>query len=299
MISEPTEVQTYRALDALNYSMLADWKGCPGNLTIEKKVTAAMELGTAGHLLLQDVVTDNGCFHNHYFTVDGGELPDSIVQALKSDVDLTKLYHYTKSGALDGRYKAHHAYLDQCIDNPGKMPISQENYAALSAGIENLLKTEFMGLAMSDYFEGAEWEKPFTWKAGDQKKKALFDIVSEVEVDGKPTRFCFDPKYSNSFRTFESMFSDRYWIQAQHYAEGAEEYTKSLKDGFDDFGVVVFLVIQVTPPYWCRPYIVEPDINEDMRDDYLKLCYDFNEWVDEGKPQSGFMPVKSMRWWRR
>jgi hypothetical protein len=229
---------------------------------------------------------------------EAGEMPTEVIEALKTGADMSEMYVYTLKNDLSKTYKNRHKYLDACIQNPGKMPISGDNYAAISAGIENLLKTEFMNLPMSEYFKNAQWEKPFSWNAGTVKKKALFDIVCEADIGGVPYRFVFDPKFTNSFKTFEAMFVDRYWIQAQHYAEGMVEYTRSLGNKEKTLGMIVFLAIQVTEPFWCRPYIVEPDVYDDMRDDYLKLCYDFSAWVDDGRPQLGFMPTKSLRWWR-
>jgi len=288
----------YRSADGVNYSAIAmkPWE----RVVEQRKTSQSAIVGRAGHALIEKLVSGGNALDEEFFVLtSASSVPDNIITALENDLDLKGLFVYTKTGKEDGRYKNQHAILNELLLNPGKYPVTAEEYGALENGIRNLLQCEFLGMPISTYLSHGEFEKPHFWEQNGVKKKALFDNISEVSIDDIPYRVVFDFKFTHSFYAFESFFRDKYWIQNVHYSEGGVEYNKQMDDGREFFPLIVFLVVLTTEPYWCCPYVVDSEVFERMTEDYEERLQDYLSWVNNGKPNRGFLEYKELKYWRR
>jgi len=61
----------------------------------------------------------------------------------------------------------------------------------------------------------------------------------------------------------------------------------------------LFIVTESEEPFQTQVMTAnDADISQ-MRDDYLKLRYECWEWLQDGKPNPGWLPQKTLKYWRK
>ena len=123
-ISEPE----YRAAKGLNFSSLAAYynkgENSPDHALIKTEFKSYFEYGKMFESKLQDMATGSTVFDDRFFQSKvSGNMPDQMIKWIDEGEDLESHIVYTKAGAPSGTHKTRHAFIDEALENPGKIPV--------------------------------------------------------------------------------------------------------------------------------------------------------------------------------
>lgn len=284
--SVATEAE-YRSHHGLNFSKLAafyhDGNYSPDHalMTIEHK--SYFEYGKMFETLLQDTVKGTREFFDRFFiSSTQGSLPDKLIQWIDSKEDLESKYNKNKDGSLSKTFFTMHQFLDECKDNPGKIPVTVETKERLNNHVLRMCDMPYFGEKCGDLLARAEWQVPIIWtdERDGLKKKALLDCI----VDNGAVYIYFDVKTSADESRFFRMLTKKYWIQDIHYTEGINAVIGPALQA-------TFLVAFKDDPFICQPVMIDYG-NIDQRivaiNEYYRLCEAYAEW---DKRPRGWLPL--------
>ena len=283
--------QEYREAPGLNYSLLADFADSPDKALMEREPKSYFEVGKIFETLFQDEIQGTNRFSETYFVADlSGTIPEKIVKWLDEGSDLESCYVYNKDGVTKSKtYKNVHAWLDACLEFPGKRPVSQDMMAQAKAMVANMCKVELFGIPLVTILRSAQFQVPIFWQSNGIQKKALLDIVADVEMEGVKSKMVFDLKSSADLPKFKSMMRSRYFWQDAHYLEGA----------YHNFGSVypnmIFLAASKAEPWIAQPFEMAEDSRNHVQNKYDHLCEEFQKWDATGRPKKGWKPMEEIK----
>ena len=272
---------------AISYSSLAKFQTWGRNNPKKTEPSYAMECGKC----FESMIAEGwDCVTTHY---DAGSPPQRWIDALLGG-DPT-FPRYKKDGEIYAADIELESSVKRFIKEKDKFPIKSEDWEMCKGLAEKMLTLEVMDLKVQDYLETAEFDVPYVWVNNGIRKKCIFDIVCTAEdYDGNKLIVAFDLKTSASQGQFAQMWRSRYWIQAMHYAEGAEFYAKEM--GAVEIPMLIFLVA-----YKDTGLVQEATIDhksaESATNKYMDLCQDFSEWMKGGKVDTGVLPKRLMKVW--
>ena len=287
----------YRALPAINYSSLADFKESQDHALMERVPKSYFEEGTAFELLIEDKAKGSDKFGARFFIANApGTMPDDLAGWIESGEDLESKYVWCKPDKKTGEvrfnktYDRRHMWLDECRANPGKMPVGKDRKEMLDKMVDNFLLMQPFADAgtenpLAEILPIANFQVPIIWYVGKMRKKALVDCMIET----KKTIYAFDIKTAADIERFEWMLKNKYWIQEAHYSAGLGQI-------FPDKNIVWrFLVASKAAPYISQPFCVDPfSMSDNGTQAYFDLCTRYFAWVEDGKPPRGWKDLKSV-----
>lgn len=283
----------YRAYPAINYSSLASYynKGTysPDHALMKIESKSYFEYGKMFETLLQDLVKGTDEFGKRfYFSKLTNNMPENLIKWIDEEHDLTQYYEYTKAGKLSGTYKGRHAYLDEALKNPGKIPVSLKDAESLKRHTENMLNMEYLDAKVEDILSNAEWQKIIIFKDYDDlEKKALIDCF--VDLGGY--YLIPDIKTAANFQKFGYMARDKYWIQDILY-------TNAVNIEYGPCESMPFFVASKEAPFLCQPFSIDyggVDFRSQMVEEFFELSKSYKEWSDGGRIKRGWLPLDSIK----
>lgn len=285
----------YRAYPAMNYSTLATFYQSPDHLFLPRKNTWACQMGIATEMLVYDKLYGTSQFAGKYFMSEtSGLIPDRLLEAVLAQTDPESLIVWNKPDKKTGevrknkKHERMHTLINECKDNPAKIPICHDDFRAIHTMVENMLKidveSDFGDIRLADFLADAETQEPLVWKKYGVEKKALPDFLVK-----KSRNFLFDLKTAASFNFFERMLRDKYWIQDQHYQEG-------VKETFGNCEPMIFIVLSKEKPHLARTYKIEDEkIRKQANTEYAKLVKRYLAWQKNGAQPVGWLPMKKVK----
>jgi hypothetical protein len=216
-------------------------------------------------------------------------MPDDLIRWIDNGDDLTEYYVYTKGGDLSKTYKTRHAYLDEAIKNPGKIPVSKQDGELLKRHTENMLKMQYLDASVEDILSSsAHWQVPIVFTDYDGlKKKALVDCL--VDLGGE--YLLIDIKTAAGFKKFGNMLRDRYWIQDILY-------TNAVNIEMGDCNGMVFFVASKEAPFLCSPFAIDYggiDYRSAAIIEFNELCEAYQKWDKAGRHSKGWLPLQTVK----
>ena len=285
----------YRELERVNYSSLADFSISPDHCLIEKNYRGYFEIGHMFELMLKSQCV-HGSFkplYDKYFVCESSQqVPDKIYEAIKENKDLNSLIVTNKDNSRNKKYSTLHSYIDLCLSNTGKIPISEVQFNILKMMVNNTCKIVYNDIPLTYYLKNSSWGIPVIWtdtmtsKSGqiDVPKKALIDAlykVNEIEY------IVFDIKTSADSSLFRKMIYEKYWIQDIHYKQAIKKTTNAVSVTF------VFIVASKSIPYIAQTYSIQYDSNDKLNK-YNNLCINYYDWLINGKNKVGVLEHKTI-----
>lgn len=268
----------YRKAPGLNYSFLSQFHESQDHALLKMAPKSFFETGHIFEDMVRDACKGTTFFDERYFATDAkGKIPDNLMQWIETGHDLESEIVYKGDGTRNNTHKAKHAYIDACLENPGKYPISQYDRGMLCIMLHNFLDMELMGGRVGDILRDADFQVPIYWEKNGIKKKALLDAVAFVDGFTIP----LDIKTAATRANFNQFLNKKYWIQKHHYMEGAEA----------EYGNVhsfTFLAAFKEDPFLCEPV----EVCGDTGFQYDELCRDCHNWLKNDKPQKGYLPER-------
>lgn len=288
-----TEEQKYRAAPGLNYSLLADFADSPDRALMPRQGHGYFEMGNIFETIFEDEICGTNHFSETYFVADlRGSIPDKICRWLDDGTDLATCFTYNKDGVTrSGTQKNVHAWLDECLRCPGKRPVSQTMMTEIKAMVANMMKVELMGVPLVTILRNCQFQVPLYWQQDGIQKKALADIIAQVNINGQPTMICFDLKTSVDLPKFRRMFSNRYVWQHTHYIEGAMANYENV------YPNMIFLVASKAEPFISQSFEIADKSKGYVEDKYERLCDEFSEWDLAGRKPKGWLPMEQLAVW--
>ena len=294
VLVKPDSDSDYRAYSAISYSTLATFSQSPDHLFLPRKQTWACQMGIATEMLVYDKLYGTNQFASKFFmSKTSGLIPDRLLEAVLAQTDLSLLIVWNKPDKKTGevqknkKHERMHTLIDECKDNPAKMPVCRDDFRIIHTMAENMLKidveSDFGNIRLADFLADAETQEPLVWKKYGVEKKALPDFLVK-----KSRNFLFDLKTAASFHFFERMLRSKYWIQDQHYHEGAEEL----------FGVcepMVFIVLSKEKPYLARTFKLKKEDRKQAGIEYAKLIKRYLAWKKNGSQPVGWLPMRKIK----
>ena len=291
------EEAEYRSWPAINYSSLADFNESQDHALLEKPARSYFEEGRAFELLIEDRAKGSDKFIGRFFLANApGAMPEDLAGWIENKEDLESKYKHNKDGSRNKQCERKHSWLDECQDNPGRMPMGTDQMAMLNKMVDNFMKMQPFTdrdteSTLAEILPLAFFQVPIIWytrsRPGKSKsrKKALIDCLVETNT----TIYVFDIKTAADMIRFLWMLKNKYWIQQTHYTEG-------LKAIFPNKEIVWrFLVSAKEKPYISQPFCVDPICLERYAmDAYFYLCERFQAWIDEGRPPKGWKELKEV-----
>jgi hypothetical protein len=286
--AQMTEEQ-YRAYPALSSSNLSAFynKGTysPDHALMTVEFKSYFEYGHQLETMIRDAVKGTDTFHDRFYITElEGKMPDEMIGWIDNKEDLAEKYVYTQKGDLSGTYKTRHAFLDEAMKNPGKIPVSKSDGELLKRHTENMLKMEYLGAKVGDILAKAEWQVPIIFKDYDDlEKKALVDCL--VDLGGE--FLLADIKTAASFQKFGFMIRDRYFLQDLLYTN-AVNVTMGMCNG------MVFFVASKEAPFLCQPFTIDyggTDFKAAALEEFYDLCRAYKEWSDNGRHPRVYLPL--------
>lgn len=271
----------YRKAKGINYSALARFNESQDHALLPFKHKSYFEIGKMFETLLQDACTGSTMFEEKYFVCDvSGKMPDNLIELIDLNSNLEDEIVYNKDGVTRSKtHKTKHAYIDECIKNPGMYPVSNSINDMLCKLVENMLKMEILGSTGFEILSQCKWQVPVFWEKDGIYKKALYDTVLNLPAE----TYLFDIKTAANQLQFNQMAQKKYWIQRDHYTEGAEAEWGNVK-------CFTFLNAYKELPFLCEPV----DINGDRSFEYGELCRNFVNWLKDGRPEKGYLPERKV-----
>ncbi len=293
---KPMTEAEYRAYPAINFSSLAAYynKGTysPDHALMEIEYKSYFEYGKMFETMLQDAAKGTDEFSERFFkSTVSGKMPDGMIKWIDEGEDLETHIRKNKDGSRNKQSTTLHAFIDEAMANPGKIPVSTQDWAMLERHTENMLKMHYQDALVEDILRAADWQVPITWldRFSGLEKKALVDFM----VDLGKEFFVGDIKTTANFKQFSYMLSDKYFIQDLHYCEGVNATT----DGSVAMQMV-FFVASKESPFLCQPWGVDyggVDFRMNALQEYEELCNSYAAWVESGKPPKGWLPFSSKK----
>lgn len=288
---EQMSEKEYRKHPALNFSSLASFynKGVysPDHALIKLEYKSYFEFGKMFETILQDSVQGTDEFGKRfYFTELENKMPDDLIKWIDNKEDLTEYYVFKKDGGRSATFKGQHAYLDEAVKNPGKIPVSKKDGEMLKRLTDNMLKMEYLDAKVEDILSKAEWQKPIIWtdEVTGFECKALLDCV--VDLGGE--FLAIDIKTTADFKQFGYMLSDKLFLQDIHYIEGVNACMGPAMP-------MVFFVASKTAPFLCQPWAIDygdMDWRVNAIEEYRELCKSYKKWNDDGRWSKGWLPLE-------
>lgn len=271
----------YRAAQGLNYSFLAKFFESQDHALLKIKPKSFFEIGHIFEDMVRDAVKGTTFFKERYFVSSAkGKMPDELMTWIETGHDLEPEIKLKGDGTWNLTHKARNSFLTECLDHPGLYPITQQDADMLCIMRDNMLDAEIpdLGGRVGDLLPNAEFQVPVYWEKNGIKKKILIDSV--LLWDG--ATIVFDIKTAANQPTLNQFLNKKYWIQKEHYSEGAEH----------EYGNVHsfhFLVGFKEDPFLCQPVEIGGD---DLSFKYDELCLRASSWIRDDRPQKGFLPPK-------
>ena len=277
--------------EAISYSRLSAFSSIWRNEPKPYSPSYDMELGKFFEAIVRDGFDDGYDVNSHYYYVDDST-PKKFIEAYLDNEDPQFLIRYTKKGEV----YANDSKLSESINKhqQGKFPILLSDWELILKLYDELIELEVMGLKVSYFLDGAEFDINLVWEMGGVKKKTQIDIISTVDVDGQKILVNLDLKLAASKYTFKSMYQSKYWIQERHATEGVHEYAKV--KGYRAYDGVIYLV-GYRDTELVGEVQIDPDNLEYAEDKYINLVGKYQEWVDTGKESTGHIEKQLMRVW--
>ncbi|RJR07926.1 hypothetical protein C4588_06155 [Candidatus Parcubacteria bacterium] len=280
-----TEYRAYPALSSSNLSAFYN-KGIysPDHALMTVEFKSYFEYGHQLETMIRDAVKGTDTFHDRFYITElDGKMPDEMIGWIDNKEDLSEKYVYTQKGDLSGTCKTRHAFLDEAMKNPGKIPVSKADGELLKRHTENMIRMEYLGAKVGDILAKAEWQVPIIFKDYDDlEKKALVDCL--VDLDGE--FLLVDIKTTASFQKFGFMIRDRYFIQDLLYTNGVN-IARGMCTG------MVFFVASKEAPFLCQPVTIDyggTDFKAAALEEFYDLCRAYKEWSDAGRRARGYLP---------
>lgn len=289
---KPLNEEEYREYPAINFSSLASYynKGVysPDHALMTVDFKSYFEYGKAFETMLQDAVKCTNEFEKRFFqSTVAGKMPDDLIKWIDEGEDLEQFYVYTKTGGLNATYKTRHAFLDEARTNPGKIPVSIQDWDMLNRHTERMLKMQYIDAKVEDILSAGQWQVPITWFDGDIEKKALVDCLVDLGGEILP----IDIKTTSGFKQFSYMLKDKYFLQDIHYCEGVTHtHVVAMQ--------MVFFVASKEAPCLCQPWAVDyggVDYRMAAIEEYKNLCDSYSKWVNDGRFPKGWLPFQSVK----
>lgn len=281
-----TSESEYRAWDALNYSKLADFYDSPDVALQVREDKSYFEFGRAFELLAQDVSKGTYYFEDRFFICNAkGLMPDKLAQWVETGADLSTMFKLNKDGSRSKAAARKHDWLDACIQHPGKMPMSQFEYDQLCIMLCNFMDMIVYGHQVRELLKIADFQVPILWEHNGVLKKALLDVLINTGAKVYP----FDIKTAADTGRFKRSLRSRYWIQDTHYSEGVTAVCDEQVMSF------MFLVASKQEPFLAQPFGIEDDSYDAARDEYDRLCSDFIDWDQAGRPAKGYRAYEDIK----
>ena len=290
----------YREYPALNSTRIMRFLESPATVLLPQEPKSYFAFGKMFESLARDTWTGDGDMWDRYFVCEAaGSMPERLVKLLDEGVDLADAYVMKKDGTRNYQQKNLHFWLDECQKQPGKWPISQDEYVQLTAMVHNLgMAPIFSGITVAQLLEDAEWQVPHIWTSEDGiEKKCLFDAVGHLD-NGK--KVVPDLKALASLGKFPGDYRARYWLQDRHYIEGALNLW-----GYDGLSqdAMIFAVSAKEEPYLGQCFetdnFVDPSLRSRQHAAYELVCREFVAWEKAGSPAIAWREKATIVFWRK
>lgn len=286
-----TSEKEYRKWPAINYSSLSRFSESQDHCLMDWQAKSYFEEGTAFELLIEDRAKGTAKFKERFFLASApGAMPEDLAGWIEGKEDLEGKYRRKKDGSLNMQSARLHAWLFECQDNPGMMPMGKDQVEMLNKMVDNfMLMQPFADIAatetLADILPIADFQVPIVWYVGKMRKKALLDCLIEL----KEKIYIFDIKTTADMKRFPWMLKDKYWVQEMHYTEG-------LRNIFPKKEIVWrFLVSDKKEPNISQPFCMDQGSFNDMQTEYHLLCQKYQAWVDDGRPPKGWKNLERVR----
>lgn len=287
----------YRNYQALNFSSLANYYNAgvysPDHALMKVEYKSYFEYGHQFETMLQDAVKGTNEFEKRFFkSTVSGKMPDDLIKWIDEGEDLETKFVYTKKGDRSETHKTRHAFLDEAMANPGKIPVSTQDWDMLNRHTENMLKMQYLNAKVEDILSAGEWQVPIVWNDGEFEKKALVDCLVDLGGEYLP----IDIKTTAGFKQFSYGLRDRYWIQDILYCEGITYVHGPAMQ-------MVFFVASKEAPCLCQPWVIDYDgatkdgvpYRISALETYNDLCRSYSKWVKAGRFPKGWLPLGSVK----
>ena len=279
----------YREILAIHYSGLADFKESQDHCLIDKPAKSYFEEGTAFELLIEDAVKGTTKFTKRFFMADApGDMPIGLAIWIDKKEDLASKIEYKLDG--DRKKKSKHKWIDECLKNPGMMPMGTDQMEKLSHMVKNFLVMKpLQDIGVEETLEEilpiAQFQVPLFWNVGKMKKKALIDcmVVTDTAV------YVFDTKTTATIEKFFQMARKRYWVQEIHYSSGIGR----IFPGKDIHWR--FLVAPKAEPWVTQPSCIDQTSVDAAWFEYQELCDRYQAWLDDGRPARGWKELETVK----
>ena len=296
------KIQDYFKLRGLSSTSLSDFNIAPDVVLMPRKEKSYFDEGIAFEIMVEDKAKGSSLFKDTFFIADiSSPVPAELGTWIKEGT-LEEQYVTTKSGELSKTYSGRHAWLDACIENPGKKPISNNTVFKLEIMRDNLFKAEVQiadvvtgiihTVKAGELLSNASFQLPYFWEF-NHKKKALYDCVSIMKFGDHYQAIAIDIKTTATLQQFFSMFKKRYWVQDRHYSEGLENLASEKK--IKHYPYMLFFVASKEDPYLAQVFKIESESAEFATSEYLSICDDFAEWADKGRQPKGWREMEAIK----
>lgn len=285
---EPTSEAEYREYPAINFSSLAAYNISPDHALMKVDHKAYFEYGRQFETMLQDTVKGTDEFKKRFFkSTVSGKMPDELIQWIDKNEDLESKYNLNKDGSRSKTSATRHAFLDEAQANPGKIPVSIQDWDMLNRHTENMLKMQYLDANVEDILAAGEWQVPITWTADGLEKKALVDCLVDLGGEYLPV----DIKTTANFKQFSYMLKDKYFIQDIWYCEGVTHvYGPAMQ--------MAFFVASKEAPFLCQPWAVDYggiDFRISALEEVNTLAREYQKWVEAGRFPKGWLPLQAVK----
>ena len=281
--------EEYREHPAMNFSSLSSFynKGVdsPDHALMKFEFKSYFEFGKMFETMLQDLASGSKEFEKRFFkSTVNGKMPDDMIMWIDEGENLEDHIKLKKDGSRNMQSKTKHAFIDEALENPGKIPVSTKDWSMLERLSNNMLKMEYLEVKVCDLLAKAKWQVPIIFIDVDGiEKKALLDCL--VDLGGK--FLPIDIKTAANFQKFGFMLRDKYFLQEI-------QYTSAVSTAYGPCDNMPFFVASKEAPFLCQPWEMDYG-NKDAKftavEEYLELCQNYKKWSDAGRWPKGWLPL--------
>jgi len=286
----------------------------------------AFERGNALEAMCFDLTHDTRTFFDRFFISEQDNEPPDEIGRIIANRDVTEHEEKLKSLIVlnnpdkngdqkrNATYKKRHAYIDECLAAPGKMPMSQTDYKILKE-----LSEKMADLQLPDWYPFAEkvgyvwerclWQEPIYWEREIRKRSELWRIKKKALCDNlllaSGCAILMDIKYSATHDNAMRMMRSKYWLQGAHYQEGVSgKYSFGQVDIWNgtNLGALPMLFVVGIGPEKGKPatatikQVDDRDL-EKCREEYQRVSMAYHEWEKSGRLPVGRLEPKQVRIW--